>query len=144
MNWLNDKGKRDGKLLKALGALRPFIEAGMRKRNELYAPEPEVEEQGLTARRQKRNTNKNPFRSVESYLGYKVGGLGICDWPSDIEPDVMVFSSCRIRIDRWSTLACPIRVVETLFMQQRLDVTYQRIITSLHCENDVWQSSDCA
>jgi hypothetical protein len=73
MNWLNDKGKRDGKLLKALGALRPFIEAGMRKRNELYAPEPEVEEQGLTARRQKRNTNKNPFRSVDSYLGYKVG-----------------------------------------------------------------------
>ena len=85
MNWLNDKGKRDGKLLKALGALRPFIEAGMRKRNELYAPEPEVEEQGLTARRQKRNTNKNPFRSVDSYLGYKVRGVfEICEGESDI------------------------------------------------------------
>jgi hypothetical protein len=72
MNWLSEKGKREIKLLKTLGQLRPFIEAGMRKRGELFAPEPEVEEQGLTARRQKRNSNKNPYRSGESYLGYKV------------------------------------------------------------------------
>jgi hypothetical protein len=76
MSWLNEKGKRDGKLLKALTNLRSLIEAGMRKRGELYAPEPEVEEQGLTARRQKRNTGKNPYRSGDSYLGYKVNMCG--------------------------------------------------------------------
>jgi hypothetical protein len=72
---LSEKGKRENKLLKTISQLGSLIEAGMRKRGELFAPEPEVEEQGLTARRQKRNSSKNPYRSGESYLGYKVRDL---------------------------------------------------------------------
>lgn len=75
MSWLSEKGKREAKLLKAINNLRPYIEQGLRKREEMFAPEPEVEEQGLTARRQKRHPGKSTYRSQEAYLGYRVS------WP---------------------------------------------------------------